>query len=794
MKSLYIFFFSLLIIGITARGQDVPLGSWKDYLSYRNGITVTMGKNIVYCVAGSGIFSYNLNDNSVEKLNKVTGLSDVDPTVARCSPDGKTLIIGYTDGNMDLLQNNTIINIPDLKNSGVQGSKNINCIYFPANTNYALIGCGQGIMQLDLSQDVILNTYYLGTLGAALNVRGITVYKDSIFATTDIGISKGALNDPFLTNYNDWVRVPNTILPWGKYNSIVTVGDSVFSDFSLFATEGVYDKDTIFVYSEGQWSRYLYCKGNTTVYSLEASKVGNKNYLVASTHYTLNAFDMSNNSQPINTGIYIFPGNTISTAVPYDALIDGNMNIWVADNTFGLVKANLPFYNATIYTPQGPYSNQVFNMAVSNNDLWVVAGAYDINLTATYNGTGASVLENGTWNYIPNNPGVADLNCIAVDPWNPVHAFAGSWGAGLEEFGDNAIINVWDSSNTKTNGQYNGIQNIDAPFENFRTGGVAYDTLGDVWVTNSLAISKYLTVEKPDLSWHAVDFGGLVQQGASVTTVMVTQTQAKWMLFNGLGILAYQDNGTLAKPSSSNTQLITTATGGGGLPDLNVNCMTEDKNGSIWVGTDLRVMVFYSPDNVFDGNKDWDAQPVYVTQNGYTQYLMQNQNTTAIAVDGANQKWIGTAGGGVFLMSADGTQQIYNFTTSNSPLLSNNIQSIVINPNNGEVFFATDKGIVSFRGSATEGTPQFGNVYAFPDPVPHGYSGPIAIKNLVSNSDVRVTTINGELVYHTIAEGGQAVWNGNNFDGNRVQTGVYLVFCVSPDGMQTKVAKLLFIN
>ncbi|HXP49205.1 MAG TPA: two-component regulator propeller domain-containing protein, partial [Bacteroidia bacterium] len=367
----------------------------------------------------------------------------------------------------------------------------------------------------------------------------------------------------------------------------------------------------------------------------------------------------------------------------------------------------------------------------------------------------------------------------------------------LVEFGDNAIINVWDSSNTKSaNGQYNGIQNIDAPFENFRTGGVAYDTLGNVWVTNSSAVSKYLTVEMPDLSWHAIDFGGLVPQGESVTTVMVTQTQAKWMLFNGSGILAYQDGGNFltTKPGSGNTQLINTAKGGGGLPDLNVNCMAEDKNGSIWVGTDLRVMVFYSPDNVFDGNKDWDAQPVYVTQNGYTQYLMQNQNTTAIAVDGANQKWLGTAGGGVFLMSADGTQQIYNFTTSNSPLLSNNIQSIVINPNNGEVFFATDKGIVSFRGSATEGTPQFGNVYAFPDPVPHGYSGPIAIKNLVSNSDVRVTTINGELVYHTIAEGGQAVWNGNNFDGNRVQTGVYLVFCVSPDGVQTKVTKLLFIN
>ncbi|HXP51553.1 MAG TPA: hypothetical protein VN922_16470, partial [Bacteroidia bacterium] len=433
MKSLYIFFFSLLIIGIPAKGQDVPLGSWKDYLSYRNGITVTMGKNIVYCVAGSGVFSYNLNDNSIEKLNKVTGLSDVDPTVARCSPDGKTLIIGYTDGNIDLLQNNTIINVPVLKISDVQGSKNINCIYFPANTNYALIGCGQGIMQLDLSQDVVLETYWLGTFGAALNVRGITVYKDSIFATTDIGISKGALNDPFLTDYTHWGRVPSTILPWGKYNSIVTIGDSVYTDFSLFATEAVPDRDTVFVYSEGRWSHYLYCQGKTTVYSLETSKVGAKNYLVASTHYTLNAYDASDDSLYINMGNYIFNGNSVQSVNAFDGIIDANMNIWAADNVYGLVKANLPYYNASIYTPPGPYSNQVFGMAIRNNDLWVVSGAYDINLTPTYNNTGASILVNGTWNYIPNRPGVADLNCIAIDPWNPMHAFAGSWGSGLVE-------------------------------------------------------------------------------------------------------------------------------------------------------------------------------------------------------------------------------------------------------------------------------------------------------------------------------------------------------------------------
>ncbi len=222
--------------------------------------------------------------------------------------------------------------------------------------------------------------------------------------------------------------------------------------------------------------------------------------------------------------------------------------------------------------------------------------------------------------------------------------------------------------------------------------------------------------------------------------------------------------------------------------------MVQDLNGAIWIGTNTQVVVFYSPDNVFDGNGDWDAQNVYVQQNGFTQYLMQNQFSTCIAIDGANRKWIGTQGGGVFLMSADGTQQIYNFTAENSPLPSDNIQSISINQQTGEVFFATDHGLVSYRGTDTEGNQAFNNVYAYPDPVPHGYTGPIAIKNLVTNSDVKIATVSGELVYHTVAQGGQAIWYGTNFSGVRVQTGVYVVYCTSPDGTQNIVTKLLLEN
>ncbi len=326
-----------------------------------------------------------------------------------------------------------------------------------------------------------------------------------------------------------------------------------------------------------------------------------------------------------------------------------------------------------------------------------------------------------------------------------------------------------------------------------RVGGLAFDTNGNLWVGNSNVVNSYLSVKETNGTWKAFNFSSLTGTDYSITKVLVSQTNAKWAIANGKGILVFQDNGTFAEPNKNNAILINTATGNGALPSTNVYAMAEDMNGTIWVGTDVSVVAFYSPDNVLDGNNDWDAQPIYVNQNGYTQYLMQNQTTTAIAIDGANRKWIGTLSGGAFLMSADGTQQIYNFTSSNSPLLSNNIEAIAINPVNGEVFFATDKGILYFRIAAASGNTTC-NAFAFPNPVPPGYDGVVAINGLVANSDVKITTVSGEIVYHTTALGGQAIWSGNNFNGQRVKTGVYLVFCSSPDGTQNCVTKLLFTN
>ena len=207
----------------------------------------------------------------------------------------------------------------------------------------------------------------------------------------------------------------------------------------------------------------------------------------------------------------------------------------------------------------------------------------------------------------------------------------------------------------------------------------------------------------------------------------------------------------------------------------------------------IKESLCFNPENVFNGN-DFDAQQILVEVDGYVEYLLANETVTAIAVDGANRKWLGTQSAGVFLVSPDGTEQIHHFTEENSPLFSNNITDIAINHQTGEVYIGTSKGLISFISDATQGYEAHQNVIVYPNPVRPEFNGTIAIKGLVEDADVKITDLNGTLVHETTALGGQAVWDGKNGYGERVQTGVFLVFSSNSFGTETNVAKILFVH
>ena len=277
--------------------------------------------------------------------------------------------------------------------------------------------------------------------------------------------------------------------------------------------------------------------------------------------------------------------------------------------------------------------------------------------------------------------------------------------------------------------------------------------------------------------------------------IINTSTNQKWvLLWNGDGVFIFDIGEDIENDDDDLAKHLSIVDEEGDNYNV-VFSIAEDLNGDIWIGTNKGPVIYYSPQQVFEENliANRILVPINNPEN-QADYLLKDETISAIAIDGANRKWLGTLNSGVFLMSEDGTQEILHFQEDDSPLISNQINDIKIHPKTGEVFIATNKGLVSYMGQATEGNDSFKDVYVYPNPIRPGYEGDITITGLVSDVNVKITDITGNIVYETTSLGGQAIWDGKNFDGERVHTGVYLVFCTNDDGSKTHVTKLLFIH
>jgi ligand-binding sensor domain-containing protein len=378
-----------------------------------------------------------------------------------------------------------------------------------------------------------------------------------------------------------------------------------------------------------------------------------------------------------------------------------------------------------------------------------------------------------------------DFVSVAVNP-NDLQefAFSGFNEGGIKVVKDGATISeVWNSTNS--------------PIEALASGSMVvsdlrYDDAGNLWALNQG--NEPLKCFAADGSQYSFSMGSSAKSKYPYR-LMIDRDGYKWGAFTNAGLSVYDDGGTPDDPSDDQVQTLTASEGYGNLPSSMVKAIAQDIDGEIWIGTEEGLVVLYSTAELFTGGYgDYDAAAILIEIDGEVEKLLGQTYITAIAVDGGNRKWIGTSSSGVFCLSPDGLTEIYRFTTDNSPLISNNVLDIKIDHATGEVYFATDKGLVSFRADATIHDSDFENVKVFPNPVRPGFEGPITIQGLGYESDVKITDISGNLVYQTISNGGSAIWNGKTLQGERVASGVYLVWSGVSDGKGRKVAKILFIN
>jgi hypothetical protein len=765
---------SLLFIFLKLQAQELAIGDWNVHTPYRNAISVAESDQKIYCASESSLFSYNLDDNAVETLSKASGLSDAGINTIAYSKEYETLIIAYSNGNIDLIQGGQIINLSDIKRKSMIGTKSINHIFFMESQ--AWLACSFGIVILDITSKNFLGNWIIGPNGTNIEVKDLTFDGQYIYASTADGVYRADINSPNIQDYNYWSQMEG--LPSGNYNLIAYFMGKVFTNYS--ASSGS-ESDTLYEFDGSQWE-YA-----TSLAEIDSS-VNYRRYSMRETNNMLIIGGYNNNAKAYDT-----TGNIIQSTSNYgsskdvrDALYGKDGNLWIADHGFGLVRSGSSG-GYDVISPSGPVSSNVFDICIDQDMLWIAPGGVAANFSLNYIKEGISYYNDGSWSYLSSAQISAfdtlpDLLSVAIHPDDPAHVFIGSSIDGVLEFNNYALDTIYTHYNSTLS--YPG----GTSFVRVETTDIEFDSDKNLWVTN-IGVANPLSVKLSSDEWKSFDCGGLVSSSKRFTNLIIDPYNQKWVTINEGGILVFDEKETYDDDSDDLAQVLNTTVGNGGLHTNSVTCLALDLDSAIWIGTNEGPCVISYPQGVFTAD-DFDSNRPQVYYDGHPEYLLQNENITDIAVDGANRKWLATETSGVYLVSEDGSEQIAHFDEDNSPLLSNNVRTIAINQANGEIFFGTDKGIVSYKGTATEGAESYDEILIYPNPVRKNFGGTIAINGLMANSSVHITDIAGNLVYKTIAEGGQANWDGKNFKEEEVCNGIYLVFCSSENGGESVIGKI----
>ena len=710
---------SLIILThfVSTKGQNVPTYSWQEHLSFQNAKCIVEVENNIYCATENGLFYYNKDDYTINRLNKINGLSDVGISCLAYDKENKIVVIAYNNTNIDLIKDGSFINITDIKLKDILGEKKINNIYI--NNSIAYLSCSFGLVLLDLENEEIKDTYKIGESGNFVGINDCAINDTSIFAATTNGFYYADINSSSLFDFNTWVKHPS-------YSGEIT-------DITITPTELIINNlgELIFI-------KHF---NNTTIHVNDT---------------TLDLyFDNSNQ-------ITLTDSNFIKIQ---DILIDNENTLWIADSVNSLMKFENLTYHSTI-KPNGPASNSIHKINILNDNLTLLHNQEKNSISKS-----SDMIEWEIKNYNENI-----ISSVKIGN----QTFYGS--------SSNSLISV--ENNIVTNYSFQNTNNVIDSNENIVS--LLTDTDNNLWGTKSYSASPLFCKTNQD-EWIAFNMPFVANQTTEIGEIIIDDYGQKWGIRTNNGLFVYNDNSTIPDKSDDQFTKITTGLGSGNLPNNNVYCLANDLEGNIWVGTKEGVCVFYSPSSVFSGY-NFDAQQIIVEENGFGQYLLNAEIVYTIAIDGGNRKWIGTLGSGLFLLSEDGTEEIFHFTDENSPLLSNTILDIEINHETAEVFIATDKGLMSFRSDATQSSQHPDDLHIFPNPVRESYNGIITINGLAYESNVKITDVSGNLVFETNSEGGTAIWNGSDINNNRVGTGVYLVLSSDKYGREKTIGKILFIH
>ena len=758
----YLIFLLFLQLGFA---QNTML--WQGYFSYNDIGDISQSPTSIFAASENALFSEEVSANEIRTTTTVDGLSGQTITSLYYSSGSNKTIVGYENGLMIVINqaDGSMLNIVDIINKQLPANlKRIN--HFMEYNGIVYVSCDFGIVQFNLTTLLFGDTYFIGNNGAEISVNQSSVFNGFIYAATSDGMRKADITSKNLIDFNQWSQV----------------APGFWSSVAAFDTEliAINSSGNIHKYNSGSNTFASFFQLPQTAVDMRASG----NYLMITTPSNVYVYDkqMILVRQINNSQMAITPLNfSCATSIQEELYIGTKEN--------GLYTTSLLVSSALEnIKPSGPSRNNIFALQTTSSFLWAVYGDYSLFYNPyPLDSYGISKYSEKGWLNISYDKvfGAKSMVRIAVNPNNENEVYASSFFSGMLKIMDDVPKILYNQSNS-------GLESLtlSPPNPNYidiRINGTAFDKNGILWVTNSLVKNGLKTLNASG-QWQSYAMDKIINatEKTSFSRISIDKNGTKWIGTNEDGLIAFNEKNNVFKKITIGTEV-------GNLPTTDVRVAAPDNNNQLWIGTTKGLRVLSNISSYLTEDQ-MTTRPIIILEDNLAQELMFEQFITDIVVDGANNKWIATADSGVFLVSPNGQETKYHFTETNSPLPSNAVNDIDIKSETGEVFIATTRGMVSFKGVATGANDNLNNVFVYPNPVRPEYDGTVKISGLLNKAIIKITDIEGNLVYETTSEGGTIEWDTTAFGKHKVASGVYMVFISAQDGIETKVKKIMIIR
>lgn len=756
--------FLLLSASFASYSQNFE-DQWTGLFSYVSVKGISQGNDQVFVGAENAVFTYDLIGQQINTISTVNGLSGERISSIYYSEGFGVLVIGYENGLIEIKIDGeeNILKVVDIleKPTIPPDSKRIN--HFNEYEGNLYISTAFGISVYDLSRLEFGDTYFIGDQGTQINITQTTILEPYIYAST-LGnrVRRAEIDNPDLIDFAEWTTIGGVVNVAG----IQALGDEIYI-----------------------------ARVNNTVARLQ----GNNFVNVADLGSPIVDFKSENDLLTVTTEANIqtySPGFSLVSRVNslpnFEYILQSGMalnnSFYMGTTEQGLLIVPFGTTNATQILPDGPILNQSFALDTSPNNLWVSFG----DVSQTFNPfplkfRGISNLRDSTWTNIPATDlfEASNLVHVAINPANTEQVYFSSFQKGLLRIQDQQPEVLFDDTNT------NGVLEeaiVGGNDSGIRIFGADFDRDNNLWFVQSKTNDglKRLT---PGGQFQNFNFENVIDGPGELALTKLKISREGFVFFGS------EKNGLIAyNPGGNEYNRITEQAGNGNLPSPRVRALAFDNQNRLWIGTAKGLRVLFNVSGFFDPEANTESQPIIIEEDGVGQELLAQQFITDIEVDGSNNKWVATSASGVFYFSSNGQETLMRFTKDNSPLPSNNVQDIAIDEVSGRVYFATVNGLVAFDGTSTAPRDDLENVYAYPNPVRPGFSGNVTIDGLTARANVKITDIEGNLVFETTSQGGSVLWDTTAFGGYKVASGVYMVLISTDDFLETKVSKIMIVR